>query len=160
MSGSDTYETKENHMSRRFTIHRIHKQIAVAAIGVALLISPQVANAADTSGLVGNGVFNSGDFGAWDGTSYAGSLADWTASEDSTWSNNLYFSTTTSPDDKTSSAANGKPGNAVRVWSNNLSGTSACFPAFGMTGYSVSNTGNLGLNNNISSHTTLSRNAC
>jgi hypothetical protein len=44
MSGSDTYETKENHMSRRFTIHRIHKQIAVAAIGVALLISPQVAN--------------------------------------------------------------------------------------------------------------------
>ena len=111
-------------------------------------------SAADTTGAVGAGVFDSGDFGAWADPNYTSSLADWAANEDTSWNNNLYFNNPVSPNDRTSSAANGEPANVTRAYTAlSLGGTPTCFPIYGASGYSKA-TLPASVDNNFSSHTT------
>jgi hypothetical protein len=87
---------------------RIRLTMVGVLVGSSAIFASSVAMAADTTGVIGNGTLNIGEVGAWRDASWSNSLADWYytvgGGSDSNWTNNQYFNTSTSPNDKTSSA--------------------------------------------------------
>ena len=144
-------------------------RLCLATILGVVALTPVVAPSAwagDTSGVVGNGTQTIGELGAWRDASWGNSLADWHytvgGGSDSNWSNNQYFNTTTTPNDKTSSVHNGST-RAVRMWRDaGYSNTNMCLndPGTGVSYQDADLSNNPGMQDAISSHAFLALPSC